>query len=333
MVQAIVVERAGGPEVLELQERPTPELGPGQVRVDVAAAGVNFIDIYKRSGTYPMTFPFVAGSEGAGRVSAVGEGVGDVAEGDLVAWAMVDGAGYASQVVVPADRVVPVPDGVEPETAAAAMLQGMTAHYLVESTYPVKAGDDVLVHAAAGGMGLLLTQIATAKGARVIGTTSTPEKAELARAAGAAEVILYGRGEDGSEVDVAASVREITGGKGVAVVYDGVGRSTFAASLDSLARRGMLALYGGASGPVEPVDPMTLNAKGSVFLTRPTLAHHVESREDLLARSADVFGWITSGTVDFRIGARYPLAQARRAHEDLEGRRTTGKLLLVPDVG
>lgn len=332
-MQAIVVERAGGPEVLELQERPTPEPGPGQVRVDVAAAGVNFIDTYQRSGTYPMTFPFVAGSEGAGRVGAVGEGVGDVAEGDLVAWAMVNGAGYASQVVVPADRVVLVPDGVEPETAAAAMLQGMTAHYLLESTYPVKAGDDVLVHAAAGGMGLLLTQIATVKGARVIGTTSTPEKAELARAAGAVEVVLYGRGEDGAEVDVAARVRETTGGKGVEVVYDGVGRSTFAASLDSLARRGMLALYGGASGPVEPVDPMTLNAKGSVFLTRPTLAHHVESREELLARAADVFGWITSGTVDFRIGARYPLAEARRAHEDLEGRRTTGKLLLVPDSG
>lgn len=330
-MQAIVVEQAGGPEVLVLQERPTPDPGRGEVRVDVAAAGVNFIDTYQRSGLYPMTFPFVAGSEGAGRVSAVGEGVGDVVEGDLVAWAMVNGAGYASQVVVPADRVVPVPDGVDPQTAAAAMLQGMTAHYLVESTYPVRSGDDVLVHAAAGGMGLLLTQIATAKGARVIGTTSTPAKAELARAAGAAEVVLYGPGDDGSEVDVAARVREITGGKGVEVVYDGVGRSTFGASLDSLARRGTLALYGGASGPVEPVDPMTLNTKGSVFLTRPTLAHHVESRDELLARAGDVFGWITSGTVDFRIGARYPLADAGRAHADLEGRRTTGKLLLVPD--
>jgi NADPH2:quinone reductase len=210
------------------------------------------------------------------------------------------------------------------------MLQGMTAHYLVESTYRVQDGDDVLVHAAAGGMGLLVTQIATAKGARVIGTTSTPEKAEIARAAGAAEVVLYGRGDDGQGADVAAMVREITGGKGVEVVYDGVGRSTFTASLDSLARRGTLALYGGASGPVESVDPMTLNAKGSVFLTRPTLAHHVESRDELLARSGDVFGWIGSGTVNFRIGQRYPLADARRAHEDLEGRRTTGKLLLVP---
>lgn len=330
-MQAIVVEQAGGPEVLELQERPTPEPGPGEVRVDVAAAGVNFIDTYQRSGMYPMTFPFVAGSEGAGRVSAVGDGVTDVATGDLVAWAMVNGAGYASQVVVPADRVVPVPDGVDPETAAAAMLQGMTAHYLVETTYPVKRGDDVLVHAAAGGMGLLLTQVASAKGARVIGTTSTQEKADLATAAGAAEVILYGQGDDGSEVDVAARVREVTGGKGVEVVYDGVGRTTFAASLDSLARRGVLVLYGAASGPVDPVDPQALNKKGSLFLTRPTAAHHIESREDLVARATDVFGWITSGTVDFRVGGRYPLADARRAHEDLEARRTTGKLLLVPD--
>lgn len=329
-MRAIVVQEAGGPQVLELVERATPEPGPGELLVDVAAAGVNFIDTYQRSGAYPMTYPFVAGSEGAGRVRAVGAGVEDMAEGDLVAWAMVDGAGYASQVLVPADRAVPVPDGVDAETAAAAMLQGMTAHYLTESTFPLAAGDDVLVHAAAGGMGLLLTQVATAKGARVIGTVSTHEKAELARGAGAVDVIVYGRGDGGHDVDVAARVRELTDGKGVEVVYDGVGRSTFAASLDSLATRGMLALYGGASGKVDPVDPMTLNAKGSLFLTRPTLAHHILTRDELLRRAGEVFEWIRSGTVEFRIGGRYPLEDAGRAHEDLEARRTTGKLLLVP---
>lgn len=323
-MQAIVVEQTGGPEVLRPQERPTPRPGAGELLVDVAACGVNFIDIYQRSGLYPMDLPFIAGSEGAGLVREVGDGVPDVSVGDRVAWAGVAGGGYTSQAVVPADRAVPVPEGVDDETAAALMLQGMTAHYLCESTYPVQKGDDVLLYAGAGGVGLLLIQMVVRKGGRVIATTSTDEKAQLARETGAAEVIDYTR------ADIAAEVRRITDGTGVAVVYDGIGRSTFEASLDSLRRRGMLVLFGGASGPVPPVDPQVLNNKGSLFLTRPKLADHVADRDELLWRASDVLGAAARGELSVRIGGRYPLAEAARAHEDLAGRRTTGKLLLIP---
>ncbi len=323
-MQSIVVEKTGGPEVLTLQEQPDRDPGPGELAVDVAASGVNFIDIYQRSGQYPMDLPFVAGSEGAGVVRAVGDGVSDVAVGDHVAWAGVPGAGYTSRAIVPAGRAVPVPDGLDDESAAALMLQGMTAHYLCETTYPVQKGDDVLVYAAAGGVGLLLTQMVTRKGGRVIATTSSDEKAKLARGAGAAEVIDY------TKSDIAQEVRRLTGGDGVAVVYDGVGRDTFDASLDSLRRRGMLVLFGGSSGPVPPVDPQTLNTKGSLFLTRPTMVDYIATREELLWRASDVLGAAARGELTVRIGGRYPLADAAQAHEDLAGRRTTGKLLLIP---
>ncbi|MGH3365823.1 MAG: quinone oxidoreductase family protein [Nocardioidaceae bacterium] len=323
-MQAIVVDQPGGPEVLVEQDLPEPKPGPGELRVDVAASGVNYIDIYQRSGAYPMTTPFIVGSEGAGVVSAVGEGVTDVAVGDHVAWAMVTGAGYTAQAIVPADRAVPVPDGVDDETAAAVLLQGMTAHYLSESTYPVRAGDDVLVHAAAGGVELLLTQVVSHKGGRVIATTSTPEKAKLAEEAGAADVIDY------TQADIATEVRQLTGGAGVSVAYDGVGRATFDASLDSLRQRGMMVLFGASSGPVPPMDPQTLNRKGSLFLTRPTLAHHIAQRDELLWRSSDVFDWVATGRLSVRIGGRYPLAEAAQAHQDLAARKTTGKLLLIP---
>lgn len=323
-MRAVEVSEQGGPEVLQVVERETPEPGPGQVRVDVQAAGVNFIDIYQRSGTYPMTTPFVAGSEGAGTVSAVGADVSDVAVGDLVTWAMVPGTGYTEQALIPADRLVPVPDGVSAEQAAAVMLQGMTAHYLVESTFPAQRGQTALVHAAAGGVGLLLCQLLAAKGVRVIGTTSTPEKAELARGAGADEIVFY------RDQDLVAEVQRLTEGAGVQVVYDGVGASTFDAGLEVLAPRGMMVLFGGASGPVPPLDPQVLNQKGSLFLTRPTLANYIAEREELLQRAGDILGAVAQGRLDVRIGGRYPLAEAARAHEDLAGGGTTGKLLLVP---
>ena len=322
-MRAVVVTRSGGPEVLELQEHPDPEPGAGQVVVDVEAAGVNFIDVYQREGRYPLQVPFTSGSEGAGVVRAVGEGVADVAVGDRVAWAMVGGTGYTSVAAVPADRVVPVPDGVTTEQAAAVLLQGMTAHYLCETTYAVQPGDDVLVHAAAGGTGLLLTQMVARKGGRVLATVSTDEKEALARGAGAAEVVRYDR------EDVAERVRALTGGRGVAVVYDGVGASTFDASLASLRTRGTLVLFGASSGPVPPFDPIRLMG-GSHFLTRPTLAHYAAEREELLWRSGEVLAQVADGSLDVRIGARYPLEDAARAHEDLSGRRTTGKSLLLP---
>ncbi|MFY0408571.1 quinone oxidoreductase family protein [Solicola sp. PLA-1-18] len=323
-MRAVVVTRAGGSDVLEVQDRPEPQPGADEVRVDVAAAGVNFIDVYQRSGVYDMDTPFVAGSEGAGTVSAVGADVTDVAVGDRVAWLMVPGAGYAEQVLVPAERCVPVPDDVDDRTAAAVMLQGVTAEYLTFSTYPVQAGDDVLVHAAAGGMGLLLTQICTMLGARVIGTTSTQAKADAARAAGAVHVVDYTR------EDVAAEVRRLTDGRGVAVAYDGVGRTTQDASLDSLRRRGVYALYGQASGPVPPVEAKRLNAGGSLWFTRPTVVDHVVTRDELLQRAGRVLGWVRDGSVTVTVGGTYPLADAARAHDDLEGRRTTGKLLVLP---
>jgi NADPH:quinone reductase len=324
VVQTVMVGRTGGPEVLELRDAEERQPGPGELLVAVEAAGVNFIDVYQREGRYAMDLPFVAGCEGAGTVQAVGEDVADVRPGDRVAWAMVNGTGYTEQAVVPADRVVPVPDGVSTEQAAAVLLQGLTAQFLCTSTCPVQAGDQVLVHAAAGGVGLLLTQMASAKGARVLGTVSTEEKAQLARAAGVAEVIRY------DTEDVVERVRSLTDGRGVRVVYDGVGKDTFDASLACLAPLGTLALFGASSGAVPPVDPMRLAHGGSLFLTRPSLATFVADRQGFLERAADVFEHVRTGALDVRIGQRYPLADATRAHADLEARRTTGKSLIIP---
>jgi NADPH2:quinone reductase len=289
----------------------------------VAAAGVNFMDIYQRTGQPPYRggVPYVPGGEGAGTVAAVGPEVSGVAEGDRVAWAGVPGS-YAEQAVVAADRAVPVPGGLDLEVAASAMLQGMTAHYLCHSTYPVAAGDPVVVHAAAGGVGSLLTQMVAMRGGIVIATTSTTAKAVLAQAAGAQYVTSY---EDFTDV-----VREVTGGRGAAVVYDSVGQATFDASLAALRPRGYMVLYGASSGPVPPLDPQRLNTGGSLFLTRPTLGHYIMSRDELLKRSGDLFSWIKEGQLTVRIGGRYPLAEAARAHDDLAARRTTGKLLLLP---
>jgi len=323
-MRAVVVHETGGPEALVAEDLPTPDPGPGELRVDVVAAGVNFIDVYYRTGVYPMPTPFIVGSEGAGVVSAVGGGVTGFRGGDHVAWAMVPGAGYAEQVIVPAGRAVPVPPGIDDETAGAALLQGLTAHYLTRSTHPARAGETALVHAAAGGVGLLLTQVLTALGVRVLATTSTPDKAALALEAGAADVIRYDRD------DVASEVSRLTGARGVDVVYDGVGRATFDGSLNSLRPRGMFVIYGAASGPVAPVDPLLLTAKGSLFLTRPSLAHYVLTRDELLERSRELYGWIASGQLSVRIGARYTLDQAHQAHQDLEDRRTTGKSLVIP---
>ncbi|MGH3344076.1 MAG: quinone oxidoreductase family protein [Carbonactinosporaceae bacterium] len=321
-MHSVVVTRPGGPEVLELTDGEAPSPGPGEVLVAVAASGVNFIDVYRRTGIYPVPTPFVAGSEGAGTVTEVGPGVAEIAPGDRVAWATVAGS-YADQAVVPAEQAVPVPDGVPTETAAAIMLQGMTAHYLTHDTHRVQPGDTALVHAAAGGMGLLLTQLVRLRGGRVIATVSTPEKERLARDAGAHEVIRY------SEADFPAEVARLTDGQGVHVVYDGVGRTTFDGSLASLRQRGMLALYGQASGPVPELDLRRL-AERSLFITRPTLAHHIATRKELLTRATAVLDLVEAGELQVRVGTRYALAEARTAHEDLEARRTTGKLLLVP---
>ncbi|MBA2551140.1 MAG: quinone oxidoreductase [Nocardioidaceae bacterium] len=319
---SVIVREHGGPQQLVLGDDPGRAPGTGEIAVLVAAAGVNFIDIYQRSGAYPMQLPFVAGSEAAGTVESVGAGVTDVAAGDHVAWAMVAGSGYTERAIVPVDRVVPVPDGVGDEVAAAVMLQGMTAHYLCEATYAVQPGDVALVHAGAGGVGLLLTQMIVHRGGRVISTVSTPEKAELSRDAGASDVLDYG--------GFAERVRELTDGEGVAVAYDGVGQATFEGSLDSLRPRGVLALFGAASGPVPAFDPQVLNSKGSLFLTRPTLGHYTADRAELVHRAGEVLDGVARGWLDVRIGGRYPLAEAARAHEDLAARRTTGKLLLIP---
>jgi NADPH2:quinone reductase len=318
-VRAVVVTRNGGPDVLELRDEPEPQPGAGQVLVALEAAGVNFRDVYEREGrgAYANDPPLVAGAEGAGTVVEGGAGF---AEGDRVAWAAAPGS-YAERVAVSAAAAVKVPDGVSSELAAAAILQGMTAHYLCVSTYPVKEGDDVLVHAAAGGVGLLLTQMVKLRGGRVIATTSTEEKAELARGAGADETLGY--------EGFAERVRELTGGNGVAVVYDGIAKDTFAGSLAALRRRGTLVLYGMASGRVPPYELENLR-KGSLYVTRPGLPDYVASREELEWRAGEVFGWIADGRLDVRIGERYALADARRAHEDLEARRSTGKLVLVP---
>jgi NADPH2:quinone reductase len=323
-VRAVVVEETGGPEVLQVREREPEAPSTGHIRVDVAACGVNFIDVYQRTGAYSKPLPFVAGSEGAGTVVEVGPDVVGTAVGDRVAWAMVDGGGYAEEALIPANRAVPVPDGVELETAAAVLLQGMTAHYLCETTFPAGRAHTALVHAAAGGVGLLLTQLLAAKGTRVIATTSTREKADLARAAGADEVVLY------TETDLVEEVTRLTHGAGVHVVYDGVGATTFDAGLELLRPRGMMVLYGASSGPVPPLDPQELNRQGSLFLTRPTLGHYIADRAELVERAGDVLGRVASGALEVRIGGRYPLEDAGRAHEDLEGRRTIGKLLIVP---
>lgn len=322
-MRAVMVRENGGPEVLRVEELPAPSPREGQLVVEVAAAGVNFLDCYQRAGKYGKALPFIAGSEGAGMVAAVGPGGSGFAVGDPVAWAMVDGGGYAEQVVLPVDRVVPVPPGLDLDLAAASMLQGMTAHYLTESTFRAGPGQTALVHAAAGGLGLLLTQALVAKGVRVIGTVSTPEKEELAREEGA-EVVRY------TETDVVQEVRRLTDGRGVDVVYDGVGRTTFEASLDCLARRGMMVLVGAASGPAPLVDPQTLNKKGSLFLTRPTLGDYIATRTELVERASAVLGKVAEGLLHIRIGGRYPLEAAADAHQHLEGRRTSGKLLVVP---
>jgi NADPH2:quinone reductase len=322
-MRAVRVHQYGGPEAMVVDELDTPEPAAGQAVVEVAAAGVNFIDTYQRSGAYKGALPLGLGLEGAGAVRAVGPGVSDVKVGDRVAWNGVPGS-YATEAAIPADKLVPLPEKLSFEDGAAAMLQGMTAHYLTHSTYPLKSGDTCLVHAAAGGVGLLLCQMAKMLGARVLGTVSTEEKAQLAREAGADEVILY------TQQDFQAEARRLTDGKGVDVVYDGVGKDTYEKSLDSLAPRGYMVLFGQSSGGVPPLDPQLLAAKGSLFLTRPTLVNYTATREELLQRSGDVLGWIESGKLRLRVGHTYPLDQARQAHEDLQGRKTTGKLLLLP---
>jgi len=322
-MKAIVVENCGGPESLVYRDAETPAPKAGEALVKLEAVGVNFIDVYHRTGLYPLPRPFIPGMEAAGVVESVGESVSEVKAGDRVAYAMQPGA-YAEYAVVPAWKLVPVPDGVTPQQAAATMLQGMTAHYLVTSVYALKAGDAALIHAAAGGVGLLLVQLAKRVGARAIGTVSTDAKAALAREAGAHEVIRY------TEQDFEAETRRLTDGKGVQVVYDSVGKDTFLKSLNCLAPRGMLALFGQSSGPVAAFDPALLAQKGSLFLTRPSLAQYAATREELLWRAGELFDWIKAGELNLRIEKTFPLADAAEAHRQLEGRKTTGKVLLLP---
>jgi NADPH:quinone reductase len=321
-MKSIYIEQPGGLEALQYGDQPTPEPKAGEVLVKLAASGVNFIDTYHRSGLYKLPLPAVLGSEGAGTVGRVGEGVAGFKAGDRVAYAMARGS-YAEFAVVPASLLVHVPEHVELRQAAAIMLQGMTAHYLSHSTFPLKAGHTALIHAAAGGTGRLLVQMATMMGARVIATAGTEAKADLARSAGATDVILYDR------EDWPAEVKKLTGGKGVDVVYDSVGQSTFLKGLDCLKVRGMMVFFGQSSGPVLQLDPLVLSAKGSLYLTRPTLASYV-TREEIEWRTKDLFGWIASGKLDLRIDKEYPLAEAAAAHKYLEGRQTTGKIILLP---
>jgi NADPH2:quinone reductase len=322
-MKAMRIASFGGPEVLRLEDVPISSPRSGQVLVKVEAAGLNYIDVYHRTGLYPNPLPFTPGLEGVGTVAALGPDVTGLRQGDRVAWASALGS-YAEQVIAPAAQLVTVPAGIDPHSAAAVMLQGMTAHYLTESTYPLKAGDTCLVHAAAGGVGLLLVQMAKQRGARVFGTVSTDEKAALAREAGADEVILY------TKQDFPAEVKRLTGGRGLQVVYDSVGQSTFEKSLDCLTLRGMLVLYGQSSGPVPAFSPGVLASKGSLFLTRPTLFHYVADRPSLEARASAVLGALASGRLKVRIGRTFPLAEAAEAHRTLEGRKTTGKVLLLP---
>lgn len=320
-MRAIVIEQTGGPDVMQVRDMPEPTPGPGELVVRVGAAGVNFIDTYERSGLYPRPLPYILGKEAAGTVVAVGPGqpTDEFAPGDRVAWAMGTGC-YAEQATVPAALAVRIPDGTTDELAAAVMLQGMTAHFLASSVVPLEAGDVVLLHAGAGGVGLLLTQLLARIGVRVITTCSTPEKAELSRAAGAAVVAGYD--------DFVDAVRDYTDGRGVRAVLDGVGATTFDRGLDCLKPRGTMVLFGASSGPVPPVDPQVLNTKGSLMLTRPSLGHFIADRDELQWRAGEVLSLVASGELDVRIGGSYPLADAARAHEDLAGRRTTGKLVL-----
>ena len=322
-MKAIRIHETGGPEVLRLEEVPDPQPGPGEAVVRLEASGLNFIEVYQRTGLYRSALPFIPGGEGAGRVVAVGPNVSEVKPGDRVASTSLRGS-YGELAWAPIDKLVPVPDEVETSVAAAVLLQGLTAHYLATSTYPLAQGSWCLIHAAAGGVGLLLCQMAKARGARVIGTVSTEEKAALATQAGADHVVLYTR------QDFVSEARRLTGGHGVAVVYDSVGESTFEGSLNSLAPRGMLVLFGQSSGPVPPVDPQVLNAKGSLYLTRPTLTHYTASRDELLTRARDLFAWMEAGKLQVRIDRTYPLADAAAAHRALEGRETKGKVLLLP---
>lgn len=321
MVNGVQVREHGGPEVLTYTEVPVGTPGPGELLVDLRVAGVNYIDTYYRSGAYPAELPFTVGVEGAGVVRAVGPEAEGFAEGQRVAWTMTPGS-YAEQVVVPASAAVRVPDEIDDETAAALLVQGLTAHYLLKSVYPVQPGDPILVHAAAGGTGLMITQYARSLGARVLATTSTAEKEKLALEAGAEIVFSYD--------DFAEQVRAATDGAGVAAVYDGVGKNTFDGSLASLRLRGTLALFGAASGPVPPFDPQRLNAAGSVFLARPMLKHFITTREELDWRAGEVFAAVAAGELKVRIGGRYRLSEAAQAHTDLQSRRTTGKLVLLP---
>src|SRR2546422_59823 len=322
-MKAIQITQTGGPEALQLVDLPIPQPKANQAVVKIVAAGVNFIDIYLREGRYPAKVPFVSGQEAAGVVTAVGAEVKSFKPGDRVAWTGVSGS-YAEYATVPADRLVPVPQGVSERDAAAAMLQGMTAHYLCHDTYPLKRGETALVHAAAGGVGLPLVQMAHNIGARVIGTVSTEEKAKLARQAGADEMIVY------TQADFEAETKRLTGGRGVDVVYDGVGKTTFEKGLNVLRPRGYMVLFGGSSGPGPPLDLLVLSQKGSLFLTRPTLAHYIATQEELQSRASAVFGMIAQGKLNLRIEHTYRLADAQQAHRDLEGRKTTGELLLLP---
>lgn len=325
-MRAVRIHTPGGIDSLSLDTVDVPTPGKGEALVRIAFAGVNFIDVYKRTGLYPLPLPATLGEEGAGTVVAIGPGVTEVRQGDRVAWASVNGA-YAEYAVIQADRVVQIPTGVSERDAAAVMLQGMTAHYLTTSTYPLHQGDTCLVQAAAGGVGLLLVQLAKKRGARVIGTVGTDEKATLVRSAGADEVIVYTR------EDFVSQTKRLTGGRGVQVVYDSVGISTFLPGLDALEPRGMMVLFGQSSGSVTPIDPMLLNRKGSLFLTRPTLAHYIASREELLSRAGQLFLWIEQGELSVRIDSEYPLDAVADAHAALEGRRTTGKVLIRASRG
>ena len=320
-MRAVRLHAPGGPDALAVETVPVPRPGRGEALVHLEATGVNFIDVYKRTGLYKVPLPATIGEEGAGSVVAVGDGASEVRVGDRVAWAAVLGA-YADYAVVPTARLVPLPDAVSAAQGAAVMLQGMTAHYLAVSTYPLREGDRCLVHAAAGGVGLLLVQIAKRRGAYVIGTAGSEEKAQLARDAGADAVVVY------TQQEFVAETKRLTNGGGVHVVYDSVGRTTFLPGFDVLAPRGMMVLFGQSSGPVSPLDPQLLSQKGSLFLTRPTLGHYVATREELLWRAGELFAWIAGGELDVRIGAEFPLERAAEAHRALEGRATTGKVLL-----
>ena len=322
-MKAVRIQKQGGPEALSLEEIPVPEPKAGEARVKIEASGINYIDIYQRAGLYPLPTPFTLGTEAAGIVDAVGPDVTEVKKGDRVAYAMIPGS-YAEYAVVAAARLVPVPPNIDGRSAAALMLQGMTAHYLTHDTYTIKKDDTALIHAAAGGVGLLLIQIAKQLGATVIGTVSTEAKAKLAKEAGADHVILY------TESDFLAEVKKFTKGCGVNVVYDSVGQTTFDKSLDCLRPRGYLVLFGQSSGPVPPLEPGKLAAKGSLFLTRPSLAHYTLDRGELLQRANDIFNWTAAGKLKVRIDKTFPLAEAAEAHRLLEGRKTTGKLLLLP---